>query len=123
MVAETVLLLPGSRYEVIDRAADRTGAHSQLAKAEAANVETGAKEAGIVSRRHDEVDSATQGIGAKAQGVGTLVDLDIPVGGRVDFLEVTGTIGSGHRNNAVHDQLDAATVKVARQAGASDGQA
>ena len=73
----------------------------------------------IAAGRCNEVDGAAERIGAELQRIGALVDLDIFVGGRVDFLEVAIAVGSVDRN-PVHVELDATQMEVSRQAGAPD---
>ena len=122
MVAEAVGLLPGAGDEVICRTRDAAGAYRQLVETEAADVDTRTEGIRVVPGRHHEVDRAAQRVGAIAQGVGALVDLDIAVDRRVDLLEVAVAVG-GVEGNAVHEQVDRAQVEVARQARAANGQA
>jgi len=72
-------------------------------------------------RQGDEVDRAAERVGAEAQRVGALVDLGVFVGGRIDLLEIAVAVGGVDRD-AVHVELHAAQVEVARQARAADRQ-
>src|SRR5207253_640078 len=79
------------------------------------------RDRGVAGRRH-EVDRAAERRGAVGEPVAALEDLDRADRQRVDLVEVAGAVGEVHRD-AVLEDLDAAQVEAAGDAGAADREA
>ena len=122
MVTKAVELLGCPGDEIVDRTGHAARADGELVEPEAAKVHARAKQARVVTRRHHEIDGAAERVGAEAQGIGTFVDLDVAVGGRIDLLEVAEAVGGVDRD-AVHVELQPAQMEVAREPGPADGEA
>ena len=119
VIPESLRRLRGCGNKAIPWTVRAAGIGLQTAKSKAAEIERYAVGERIAPGRHDEIDRAAQRVGAELQRIGALVDRDIFVGGGIDLLEIAIAIGGVDRD-AVHVELDAAQMEVARQAGAAD---
>ena len=119
VLAKAVGPLRRSGDEVVESPRGAAGARLRLHLAEAADIEARVDRGRIAAGRRDEDDRAAERIGAVAQRVGALVDLDIAVGGRIHLEEIDQAVGGVDRD-AVHVDVQAAVAVAARQPGAAD---
>ena len=119
VVPETVGRLRRGGDETVPRTVGAAGVGLQPLESECADIGRHAVRQRIAAGRHHEIDGAAERVGAELQRVGALADLDIFVGGRIDLLEIAVAVRRVDRD-AVHIELHAAQMEIARQAGAAD---
>src|SRR5581483_4393090 len=119
VLAITVRLLPRAGDESVPRPACAASACLQPIEIEAAGIDTSLERARRSPRWRHEIDRAAERVRAEAQAVAALIDVDMLVGGRVDFLKIAVAVRRVDRN-AVHIELHAAQMEIAREPRAAD---
>jgi len=121
VVAEAVEAGDGIADVEVEGPVHLAGGQVCLVEAERAALGGGLEETRIVSGLRHEVDGAPQAVGAEAERIAALVDLD-PLGEvQVQGLEVAEPIGLAI-GEPVDQDVHAAEVEVVAEAGAADGE-